>query len=48
MRINGEEVYSKLATGEFPQDEAILEEVGRRLTMGGLAQPERVADVTPH
>ena len=47
MRINGEEVYSKLATGEFPEPEAIAEEVGRRLQ----ANDDRVltqADVPSH
>ena len=31
VRIDGETVYSKLATGTFPEEEAIAEEVQRRL-----------------
>lgn len=31
LKLNGELVYSKLATGEFPNEDAILDLVGSRL-----------------
>jgi hypothetical protein len=31
LSANGEPVYSKLATGKFPDEEAILDAVGARL-----------------
>lgn len=31
VRLNGQDIYSKKATGEFPDDEAIAAQVGERL-----------------
>lgn len=31
LTVNGELVYSKLATGEFPNEDAVTETVGSRL-----------------
>jgi len=31
LKVNGELLYSKLQTGEFPNEQAILEAVGKRL-----------------
>jgi selenoprotein W-related protein len=31
LKANGELIYSKLATGEFPNEQAILDQIGRRL-----------------
>ena len=31
VTVDGELVYSKLETGEFPEDDAIVAEVGSRL-----------------
>ena len=31
ITVDGEEIYSKLATGEFPDDAAILEMVSDRI-----------------
>jgi selenoprotein W-related protein len=31
LTVNGELVYSKLATGQFPDEEAMMEVVGARL-----------------
>jgi selenoprotein W-related protein len=31
LTLNGELVYSKLQTGKFPDEEAMLAEVGKRL-----------------
>ena len=32
VTVDGELVYSKLETGEFPEDDAIVAEVGSRLS----------------
>lgn len=32
VTVNGELIYSKLETGEFPEEDAIVAEVGKRLT----------------
>jgi selenoprotein W-related protein len=31
VTVNGELIYSKLKTGEFPNEQAIVEDVGERL-----------------
>jgi selenoprotein W-related protein len=31
LTVNGELIYSKLKTGRFPDEKAILDEVGKRL-----------------
>lgn len=31
LTVNGELVYSKLKTGEFPDEDAMLKELGKRL-----------------
>ena len=31
LSVNGELLYSKLKTGEFPDEQAMLEAVGKRL-----------------
>ena len=31
MTVNGELIYSKLKTGEFPDEQSILDNVGERL-----------------
>ena len=31
LTVNGKTVYSKLATGEFPDEKTIVAEVGKRL-----------------
>jgi selenoprotein W-related protein len=31
VKVNGELIYSKLATGEFPDEEVIVEAVGKRI-----------------
>jgi len=31
LSANGEMIYSKLATGEFPDEDAMVAEVGKRL-----------------
>jgi selenoprotein W-related protein len=32
LTANGELVYSKLQTGKFPDEEALVAEIGKRLT----------------
>ena len=31
LKANGELIYSKLQTGQFPDEETILKEIGKRL-----------------
>jgi len=31
LTVDGELVYSKLATGQFPDEKAIVKEIGKRL-----------------
>jgi len=35
LTVGGTRLYSKLQTGRFPDEEALLEEVGRRLEASG-------------
>ncbi len=35
VRVNGQDVYSKKQTGEFPDQDAVAAEVGKLLPAGG-------------
>lgn len=31
IKVNGEQVYSKLETGRFPSETAVVEDIGKKL-----------------